>query len=72
MGLIVIEFQQLDDVWVLDFPQDIDFIVDEIRFSTQNASLFTGSKKKILNFGRFEILDFSKNRRPKFINYKRY
>jgi len=72
MGLIVVEFQQLDDVWVLDFPQDIDFIVDEIRFSTQNASLFTGSKKKILNFGRFKILDFSKNRRPKFINYKRY
>lgn len=53
MGLIVVEFQQLDDVWVLYFPQDIDFIVDEIRFSTQNASLSTGSKKKILNFARF-------------------
>ena len=53
MGLIVVELQQLDDVRVLDFPQDIDLIVDEIRFSPQNASLFTGSKKKILNFGRF-------------------
>ena len=33
MCLIVVELQQLDDVRVLDFPQDIDLIVDEIRFS---------------------------------------
>ncbi len=51
MALIVVEFQQLDYIWVLDFSEDVDLIVDEIRFSPKNASLSTGSQKKILNYG---------------------